>query len=198
MSTYLKSSKITNRAGFILVLWGVIGISQFSVAQEEGQDQPKQEDESYYQKPSILDKWAPGGNFSLQFGTITYVEVSPMVGYRFTDKFTAGPGFTYRYFKIRGFEASSIYGPRAFARYVIGRQFFVQSEYENLSVAIATGDPREPITREWVPGLFIGGGLFQPIGQRAGFMVGAFYNLNYDSTRRVYNSPWVFNAGFTF
>ncbi len=195
---YLKSSKVINRIRLVLVLWGVIGISQFSVAQEEDQDQSQQEDESYYQKPSILNKIAPGGNFSLQFGTITYIEVSPMVGYRFTDKFTAGPGFTYRYFKIRNFDASSIYGPRAFARYVIGRQFFVQSEYENLSVAFATRDPREPITREWVPGLFIGGGLFQSIGQRAGFMIGAFYNLSHDNIRSPYNSPWVFNAGFTF
>lgn len=196
MFMYWNSNRAANLIRLMFVLCGV-GLSQLVIAQDESESQ-QEEDVSYYQKPSILDKIAPGGNFSLQFGSITFIEVSPMVGYRFTDNFTAGPGITYRYFKVRGFDASSIYGPRAFARYVIGRQFFVQSEYEHLSVEFPTGDPRTPVTREWVPGLFIGGGLFQPIGQRAGFMIGAFYNLNYDSVRSPYSRPWVFNAGFTF
>ena len=180
------------------LLFSLLSISITSVAQDQETSDTEEESTEYYQRPSLLDRLAPGGNFSLQFGTITYIEVSPMVGYRFTDKFTAGPGFTYRYFKIRNYSASSIYGPRAFARYVIGRQFFVQTEYEHLSVQFPTGDPQEPMVREWVPGLFVGGGLFQPIGERAGFMIGAFYNLNHDNLRSPYNSPWVFNAGFTF
>ncbi|MEM6842848.1 MAG: hypothetical protein AAF632_11525 [Bacteroidota bacterium] len=167
-------------------------LSYYSFSQDQSD---REEDSIYYQQPSILDKIAPGGNFSLQFGTITYIEVSPMVGYRFTNNFTAGPGFTYRYFKVRGFEASSIYGPRAFARYVINRNFFAQAEFENLSVEFIS--PQREAIREWVPGLFVGGGLFQPIGQRAGFMIGAFYNLSHDNIRSPYNSPWVFNVGFT-
>ncbi|MEM9830961.1 MAG: hypothetical protein AAF944_09995 [Bacteroidota bacterium] len=193
MSIYYKNNR-SNWLRTAIICCLLSSLSHYSFSQ----NQPAQEEDSiYYQRPSILDKIAPGGNFSLQFGTITYIEVSPMVGYRFTNKFMAGPGITYRYFKVRGFEASSIYGPRAFARYVINRQFFVQSEYENLSVEFPTGDPRAPVTREWVPGLFVGGGLFQPIGERAGFMIGAFYNLSHDNIRSPYNSPWVFNVGFT-
>lgn len=74
----------------------------------------------------------------------------------------------------------------------------MQAEYENLNVEFLTSDPRKPFVREWVPGLFIGGGVYQAIGERAGFMIAALYNLSYDSLRSPYNSPWVFNVGFTF
>ncbi|MEM8964950.1 MAG: hypothetical protein AAGE93_00920 [Bacteroidota bacterium] len=190
-SIYYKNNK-RSWLRIAIICFLLTNFSSYSFAQNQS---AQEEDSIYYQRPSILEKLAPGGNFSLQFGTITYIEVSPLLGYRFTNNFTAGPGFTYRYFKVRGFEASSIYGPRAFARYVISRNFFVQADYENLSVEFVSNQ-RETV-REWVPGLFVGGGLFQPIGQRAGFMIGAFYNLSHDNIRSPYNSPWVFNVGFT-
>lgn len=155
--------------------------------------------ETYYEEPSanFWEKVTVGGNFGLQFGTVTFVDVSPTFGYRFTDKFTAGPGITYRYLKFRGFEGSSLYGGRLFARHRIGRQFFVQSEYESLNTEYVTGNPDFPISRTWVPGFFLGGGLFQPVGRRAGIIISALYNLTYDATRSPYNSPWNFNVGFT-
>ncbi len=195
---FLRKSNIWWSTTFFVLLFGLSSIGNFSSAQTQTEDEEQQETEdSYYQKPSILDRLAPGGNFSLQFGTITFIDVSPLIGYRFTNNFVAGPGFTYRYLRFQGFEATSTYGPRAFARYIIRRQFFLQADYENLSVEFVSRSGQE-LTREWVPGLFVGGGLFQPIGQRAGFMIGAFYNLSHDNLRSPYNSPWVFNVGFTF
>ncbi|MEM9672384.1 MAG: hypothetical protein ACFB15_12340 [Cyclobacteriaceae bacterium] len=194
----MRKSNIWWSTTFFVLLFGLSSIGNFSSAQTQTEDEEQQETEdSYYQKPSILDRLAPGGNFSLQFGTITFIDVSPLIGYRFTNNFVAGPGFTYRYLRFQGFEATSTYGPRAFARYIIRRQFFLQADYENLSVEFVSRSGQE-LTREWVPGLFVGGGLFQPIGQRAGFMIGAFYNLSHDNLRSPYNSPWVFNVGFTF
>lgn len=145
----------------------------------------------------FLQRVTLGGNFNLQFGTLTFIDVSPTFGYRFTDRFTAGPGITYRFLKYRGYEASSTYGARVFARRRIGQQFFAQTEYESLNTEYYTGDPRRPFTRTWVPGFFVGGGLFQPVGQRAAIIVSALYNLTYDALRSPYNSPWNFNVGFT-
>ena len=138
-----------------------------------------------------------GGNFGLQFGRVTFIDISPTFGYRFTDRFTAGPGITYRYLKFRDLPGSSLYGGRIFARQRLGQQFFVQTEYESLNTEYRTNNPDRPISRTWVPGFFAGGGLFQPIGQRAAIIVSALYNLTYDATRSPYNSPWNFNIGFT-
>ena len=145
----------------------------------------------------FLQRVTVGGNFNLQFGTLTFIDVSPTFGYRFTDRFTAGPGITYRYLKYRGYEASSTYGGRVFARQRIGQQFFAQTEYESLNTEYYTGNPDRPFTRTWVPGFFVGGGLYQPVGRRAAIIVSALYNLTYDATRSPYNSPWNFNIGFT-
>jgi hypothetical protein len=163
-------------------------LSFFAFAQDE-------DSRSYEDNPSLWDKITVGGNFGLQFGTVTYIDISPMVGYRFTDRFTAGPGFTYRYLKVRGFEGSSIYGGSAFARYLIGSQFFVQSQYESLNTPYYPGNGEE--RRDWVSGFFVGGGLYQSLGRRGAVLLSAMYNLMYDNVRSPYNSPWVLNVGFT-
>lgn len=140
-----------------------------------------------------------GGNFALQFGNITFIDVSPMVGYRFTDRFSAGPGITYRYLKFRGFEGSSTYGGSLFARHIIGSQFFAQAQYETLNTEYIALINQEPtVLRAWVPGFFVGGGIFQPLGRRGAVTLAAMYNLAYDAQRSPYARPWIFNVGFNF
>ena len=175
--------------GWIFVIW----CSTVSWAQIDSTETYREESSA----ANFLEKVTVGGNFGLQFGSVTFIDVSPTFGYRFTDRFTAGPGITYRYLKFRGFEGSSLYGGRIFARQRLGQQFFVQTEYESLNTEYRTNNPDRPISRTWVPGFFLGGGLFQPIGQRAAIIISALYNLTYDATRSPYNSPWNFNVGFT-
>lgn len=175
--------------GIALIFW----CSLAGLAQTDSTD-------TYREEPSganFLEKVTVGGNFGLQFGSVTFINISPTVGYRFTNRFTAGPRIIYRYLKFRGFEGSSVYGGGIFARQRFGQQFFVQTEYENLNTEYRTNNPDRPISRTWVPGFFVGGGLFQPIGRRAGIIISALYNLTYDATRSPYNSPWNFNVGFT-
>ena len=149
---------------------------------------------------SFKDRIFIGGGLGLQFGTITNIEVSPLIGYRLTDNFSAGLGASYIYFKRKfdnydDFE-TSIYGYRLFARRNIGQQFFAQVEYENLSLEFF--DPFDGSTgRQWIPGFFIGGGIFQPIGNRAGLNLSAMYNLMHDDVRSPYNSPLVLRIGIT-
>jgi len=38
-------------------------------------------------KPPIKDRLYYGGNFAAQFGTITFIDVSPLVGVMLTEKF---------------------------------------------------------------------------------------------------------------
>lgn len=71
------------------------------------------------------DRIVVGGNLGAQFGSSTYIEVSPIVGYKVTDKFTAGIGFSYQYFSENYNDPyfvdykASVYGPRVFLQHDI-------------------------------------------------------------------------------
>lgn len=146
---------------------------------------------------NFWDKIYFGGNFNAQFGTLTFIDVSPLVGYRITERFSSGLGITYRYISNDFYNySSSIYGGRVFAQHSIWRQFFAHAEYESLSTEFYSRN-LDRVIRDWVPGLMIGGGLFQPLGKRAGFQIFALYNLLYDAQRSPYNDPWVIRVGFT-
>lgn len=148
---------------------------------------------------SFFDRVYLGGNFGAQFGSVTFVDLSPLAGYMITPKLSAGVGVTYQYLKYRNFDQSfSTYGWRTFVRRNVGRQFFVHGEFENINLEAFSNPSGTDTYRYWVPGLFVGGGLFQPIGNRGGFMISALYNLMYDDMRSPYNSPLVLRVGFTF
>jgi long-subunit fatty acid transport protein len=146
----------------------------------------------------FFDRVYLGGNFGAQFGTVTFVDLSPLAGYMITPKLSAGVGVTYQYINYKYYNSSySNYGWRTFVRRNVGRQLFVHGEFENLNLQFY--DVNNDLVRQWVPGLFVGGGLFQPIGRGGGgFMISALYNLLYDQNRSPYYSPIVLRVGFTF
>ena len=159
-----------------------------------------QSDQEITERSSFKDRVFVGGNLGLQFGDITVIDVSPLLGYRLTNRTSAGVGFTYQYFKFDyglGREATSnIYGPRIFGRHNINQQLFLHGEFESLNLELYNpADDR--LEREWVSGLLLGGGYFVPIGRRAGFNLTVLYNVLYDDQRSPYNSPLVVRAGAT-
>ncbi len=154
-------------------------------------------------KPSVFDRMYFGGGFSLSFGTITYVYVSPVAGYMITRSLSGGVGITYQYYKDDRFDyQTNTYGGKLFLRQnfsLLKLPLFLYAEYETLNFEYGEILPNDQIiyTREWVPALFLGGGFFQPIGRRGGFTITAMYNVIYDNIRSPYDSPWVFRIGFT-
>ena len=154
-------------------------------------------------KPSLKDRLYFGGGFGAQFGDITYVDISPLVGYMITRKLSGGVGISYQYYKDnRSNYQTNIYGGRVFARQnfsFMKLPLFLYAEYENLSYEYIIDYTQDGyITqREWVPGVLLGGGFFQPIGDRAGFTIMILYNVIYDDLRTPYNNP-VVRVGLTF
>jgi hypothetical protein len=153
-------------------------------------------------KPPLKDRMYYGGNFSLQFGSLTYIDVSPLAGAMITDRFSAGLGGTYQYLNFRrANSSSSVYGGRIFGRYNITQNFFAHTEVESLKTADlvpgATPD-LDRLTRDWVTGMFVGGGYFTPFGSRGGANITLLYNLTYDNRRSPYNEPYVIRVGFVF
>jgi hypothetical protein len=149
-----------------------------------------------------------GGNFGLQLGTNTFIDISPTAAYQVTERFQLGAGITYQYFRFRTFNpvtnqrgnavGNSLYGGRGFARFFPVSTFFAQAEYEMLNSAFFNFNSGE-IERGWVPSAFIGGGYFQNFGNgRSGFMATILYNVLWEQnrTRSPYGSPWVVRVGF--
>lgn len=177
----------------VLLIVGTLSLSAFAQVEEE-----------IDQGGDFWDRVYVGGNLGLQFGSITSVEVSPLVGYRFTNSFSGGFGITYQYFKADYVDAfgrkidfeTNIYGGRLFARKNLTEQIFAHAEYESLNLEFYNSTADRTV-REWVPAMFIGGGFFQPIGSRAGFNVMALYNVIHDDVKSPYNSPLVIRVGIT-
>jgi hypothetical protein len=159
---------------------------------------------------SWRDRIRVGGNFGLQFGNITFIDVSPLVLYQVTDRTQLGVGITYQYVRfnnVRTFgggtissSGNSIYGGRTFLRYFLFPGIFAQGEYEMLSTRYydySQGIPE--LKRALVPAGFVGGGYAQPIGGRSAFNITILYNLLYEQykTQSIYASPIVIRAGVT-
>jgi hypothetical protein len=149
------------------------------------------------EKPPLSERMFFGGNFAMQFGTITFIDVSPLAGVMITDRFSSGLGITYQYFKDNRFIGgeNNIYGGRIFSRYNVLPNVFVHAEYESLNLDLFN-PLRETFERSWVPGLFVGGGYFAPFGNRGGANFTFLYNLIYDNVRSPYNQPYVIRVGF--
>ncbi len=170
--------------------------------------QPKEEEEEL--RP--VDRLFFGGNFGLMFGTITNIEISPLIGYYITPKLAAGTGIRFEYFKDKGYYApyeTTIYGGNIFSRYTIisnlgegldiglNAGIFGQVEYEALSLERGYFEP--PYTEDGrfiVHSVLVGGGIIQSIGRRSAFLLSVLYNLN-ETSRSPYSNPIV-RVGFTF
>jgi hypothetical protein len=153
-----------------------------------------------------------GGGAGAAFSTGgSFIEISPLVGYRITDKWQAGVGGTYiRAWGTRVFVdyqgnivhtekyATSIYGARTYTEYDIFKQFFLHGEYEALNLEyydINTGET----PRTWIGNPLVGGGFRSSIGEHGSFNILALYNLNYanNKERSPYPSPFVIRMNFS-
>ncbi len=140
-----------------------------------------------------------GGGLGLGFGNVQdFVSVSPVIGYSLTKKIIAGTGFTYRYTNYKVFSPSiklTDYGVSPFARYMVYKGLFVQTEYEFLNYEFPAGGT-ETFRRSF-DSFLAGGGLIQPVGKNLSFYAMALYNFSYQTSNGYtpYASPWVLRAG---
>ena len=154
----------------------------------------------------ILDRLRLGGSFGLGFGTVTNINLSPMVGLNLTDKLIGGVGATYMWFHSRRFNVNSnYYGGRAFFMYSLLPMVTLQAEYEGLNVQYFDNVDRRYV-RKWIGSPLIGGAYTQPLGGRftRGVHMTLLYNLNYQNQINPftgqnispYSNPFVFRITF--
>jgi len=185
---------------YLIILFLTIA-SQFAFAQETLppstppplNNQPAPTDFETFKERIYL-----GGNVGALFGSTTYINVSPLIGFQITKQFSAGIGGTYNYLSENyGGQKyiSTVYGTNVFGRYLFTENFFAQAQWDRLSVL----DYTSPILnqRAWVDNLLIGGGYRQLFTAKASFVAMIFYNIN-QTPLSPYNNPIIqigFNVG---
>jgi hypothetical protein len=148
-------------------------------------------------KERFIDKLFTGGNIGAQFGNVTFLDISPLVGYKITDKIAAGIGATYQYYhyKDRYYDLeTNVYGGRVFGRYLFTDYLFGHAEYEYLNLEAFDFKRR----RVDVESILVGGGYIQKIGPRASIIAMILYNFT-ESAYTPYSNPIIrvgFNLGF--
>ena len=148
---------------------------------------------------SLADRLYFGGGFGFSTGSNqTNLSLSPQVGYKITEEFSAGVGIMYQYVKIKNAGISlNNYGGSLFARYNVYQQFFAYSEFERLSFEYPISN--ESTQRSGYNSLLLGGGYSEQLRGSASFNFMALYNVLYDPNElpRPYSSPWVIRAGIS-
>jgi hypothetical protein len=151
-------------------------------------------------QPGMRDRLYFGGGIGLSFGTVDYVEIAPMVGFRVTPDFNLGLGVFYRYRNDGRYEedvSTNDWGANLFAQYQVVPQLFLhgEAEYVSYEYIMANLDT----TRESDTSVLAGLGYGWPVGGSSVYFL-ALYNFSYDedSLTNPYDSPWVFRVGVTF
>lgn len=184
-----------------LIICSILLAAQ-NVSAQENMPPPSVQPLNNQSAPSEFDSFKEriylGGNVGAMFGSTTYINLSPIVGFQVTKKFSAGIGGTYNYLQenYAGQKyISTVYGSNVFGRYLFTENFFAQAQWDRLSVL----DYTSPILnqRAWIDNLLIGGGYRQLFTAKAGFVAMIFYNIN-QVPLSPYNNPVIqigFNVG---
>ncbi len=153
------------------------------------------------QTASFKDRLFFGGDIGLQFGSITYVNLSPIVGYKLTERLGIGLGPMYAYLndkRFTGYEyTANSYGGRLFGQYMVIENAMAYSEF-----SMVNSDVIDDITyvqkRVNIPSLLVGGGYVTPIGDASSFNIMVLFNLIEDRFS-YYENPIIragVNVGF--
>lgn len=182
----------------VIVLVSFGAFAQFDSSPSSGNSKPRKAQQNQVkQQVPLRDRIVVGGGLDLQFGDVTFIGVTPLVGYYVTDDFLAGGIFTYRYIQYNYLVpkySTSTYGVAPFLRYNIYKGIFAHVEYEALY-----GEWRFKDDPFWLTSLFVGGGYNAQIGDRGFAGVYVLWNLTENPNYLIYSNPVVrfsFGVGF--
>ena len=209
MTLYNKINTIRNyfRAMVVISLLVFISISTLS-AQNAGEDRFPYDQNDREEAPPFRERLFYGGNFGLMFGTITDIQISPVIGFWILPRIAVAVGPTYRYFKSP-VDKTSIYGGKGYLQFVVIQDInsvlpvgihtgiFLHIEDELLSLKTSFWKlPPYVADRFYVNTVLAGGGISQQIGRRSSLNFMVLWPLN-DSLYEIYSRPEI-RVSFTF
>jgi hypothetical protein len=199
------NSKLNIKSKFCLplsVLAIVVVLSSFSsiIAQETDEDRfpyvQKQESDT----PPINQRLFFGGSVGLVFGTITDIQLSPVVGFWVLPRLAVAVGPSYRYYKDQ-YDKTAIYGAKAYVEFTVIQDItkvlplgahtgiFLHAENELLSLKTSFWkSPPYQGDRFYVNTFLAGVGLSQQVGKRSFLNFTVLWPLN-DSNYELYSKP---------
>ncbi|HOW26503.1 MAG TPA: hypothetical protein PK711_12635 [Bacteroidales bacterium] len=183
----MKKIKKFHRHIIILSCCLILSAPSLTVAQ------PHPNDSIPRPRTTFADRLFIGGTFGVQFGDVTLVDVSPLVGFHITPRLSAAVGVIYQYYDDNYYHYSThIYGGRTWARcYVYKNALFAHAEYELVNYQPYSFLGNERIS---VGSFLLGGGYTQWIGPRAFMSLTVLWNFT-ESPYSLYDNP-IFQIGF--
>ena len=161
-----------------IVLILTLFISAHCIAQEGAAGKEENKGFKFKKENLVLD-----GNLGIQIGTYTFIDVSPVLAYKFTPKFMTGPGLIYRYYGNRFYNTSN-YGWRYMARYYPIERLFAHSEFQQIFVKDLSNQSQVVSKRVAVNSLLAGLGYVQSAGPTSIYFM-ILYDFLYNP-----NSPY--------
>lgn len=147
--------------------------------------------------PPLRERIFFGGNFGLQFGTLTDIQISPIMGIWLLPRVAVAAGPDYRFYKYRT-DRTDIYGFKVYSELVLIRDLgsvlpvgantgiFLHLEDEVLSLESAFWKSSPVFSKRFYTNTILaGGGISQQIGKRGSMNIMILWSLNeniYDVT----------------
>jgi hypothetical protein len=159
-------------------------------------------DEALGEKPEWQKRVFTGGSLGASFNSsYDFISVSPLIGYRLTERLATGVQVQYRYTNYKQSVpefSTNDWGVSPFLRFSVFGPIFLHAEYEYLNYQYVYAGEK---FRKGFNSFMAGGGFFQPIGRNAGFYIVALYNFSYKeptgNSISPYSNPLVLRVGVT-
>jgi len=150
--------------------------------------------------PPLRERLFYGGSFGLQFGTITDIQVSPVIGLWLLPRISVAAGPQFRFYRDR-YSGTNIYGGKVYTELVLIRDLssvlrigsqtgiFIHLEDEFLSLESEFWKyPPYTSDRFTINTILAGGGISQQLGRRSSMNFMVLWALN-ESVYEVYSNP---------
>jgi hypothetical protein len=151
-------------------------------------------------KPPLSQRIFFGGSFGLQFGTITNIELSPVIGVWLLPRLNVAAGPSFQYFKYQN-DKTTLYGGRTYTQFMVIQDFnniipvglnfglYIQGEYEGLSLDKSFWESSgQPGNRIYSGTFLAGAGIAEPIGPRASVNFSVLWPLG-EQKYEIYDNP---------
>ena len=183
---------------FILLFY-LMALIPFANSQEvKTTEAPIQVEEQLPEKAPFKNKLYTGGNLGLTFGTYTNIMIAPILGIRWSPKFSTELGVEYNYTKDNRYDSKysyNQYGGRVNAQYFFIPQLFAHAEFAGLSMEQYNLNYNKK-ERNFVPFLYLGAGYRQYMSKRSYVSFRILFDvLNNENSPYSRGEPY-FSVGF--